>query len=129
MRDAPIRFLPSRDAYLRSHAKLAALAMAAAMFVLWLMDDPNIWVGAIAGLGAIAVRGWYLASEEMAAVWELDTTALHGPGERHVPLAQIARLRRMGSFVQIVTNSGDKHLIKFQADPDATIRTIERARA
>lgn len=129
MSDATIRFPPSRDAYLRSHAKLAALAMAAAMFVLWLMDDPNIWVGAIAGLGAIAVRGWYLVSEEMAAVWELDATALRGPGERHVPLADIARLRRMGSFVQIVTIGGDKHLIKFQADPDATIRTIERARA
>lgn len=129
MSDDKTRFPPSRDAYLRSHAKLAALAMAGAMFVLWLMDDPNIWVGAIAGLGAIAVRGWYMASEEMATVWVLDANALHGPGERHVPLAQIARLRRMGSFVQIVTDGGDKHLIKFQADPDATIQTIERARA
>nr|WP_232897270.1 hypothetical protein [Pontibaca salina] len=108
---------------------MAALAMAGAMFVLWLMDDPNIWVGAIAGLGAIAVRGWYMLSEEMTAVWELDANALHGPAERHVPLARIARLRRIGSFVQIITDGGDKHLIKFQSDPNATIETIERARA
>ena len=33
----------------------------------------------------------------------------------------------MGSFVQVITRSGDKHLIKYQADPGATIAALRRA--
>ena len=46
-----------------------------------------------------------------------------------MPLNQIAAVNIMGSFVQIVTNTGDKHLIKYldQSDPAATKAAIERA--
>ena len=63
----------------------------------------------------------------MAAVWEMDRSTLTGPGPRRVPLAQIEAVNTMGSYVQIVTKGGDKHLIKYQADPAATKTAIERA--
>ncbi|WP_369410584.1 hypothetical protein [Parasedimentitalea denitrificans] len=49
-----------------------------------------------------------------------------GPAERNIPLTQIERVRTMGSYVQVVTKSGDKHLIKYLADPAGAARTIER---
>ena len=121
-------FLTDRATYVQSHIRLAAICMAGAMAVLWLMGDPNIWTGAIAGLGAIALRGFYLASEEMAARWVIEDGRLTGPQGRQVQLDQIEKVRSMGSFVQIITRSGDKHLIKYQANPADTIAAIERAR-
>ncbi|MCA0871796.1 hypothetical protein LCL97_13240 [Seohaeicola saemankumensis] len=122
-----ITFAADRSVYIRSHLWLAALASATAMLVLWLMDNPFVWTGLVAGIGGIGVRGWYLASEELSAVWELDSTALTGPAGQRVPLAQVKTVKTLGSFVQIVTNGGDKHLIKYQADPAATVAQIERA--
>lgn len=122
------RFFPDRNAYIQSHIRLAALCMAGAMAVLWVIGDPHLWAGAIAGLGAIAFRGWFLASEELTAEWEISGGQLTGPAGRTVPLAQIETVRSLGSFVQVVTTSGDKYLIKYQADPAATIAAIERAR-
>ena len=123
-----VEFTPDRDAYIRSHVRLAAICMAGAMAVLWIIGDANIWVGAVAGLAAIGLRGWYLMSEELAVVWKIEGDALTGPAERHILLNQISQVRSMGSFVQVVTSSGDKHLIKYQADPAATVATIDRAR-
>lgn len=128
MTGAGRRFVPDRATYLRAHIRLAVIAMIGAMAVLWLIGDPNIWTGAIAGLGAIGLRGWYLASEEMAAVWRIENDILSGPMERRIALDQIETVRTLGSFVQIVTRRGDKHLIKYQADPAATAAAIERAR-
>lgn len=121
------RFSADRDAYLRSHAWLAALGMAGAMAILWIAGNPYVWTGAPAGLAAIVLRGWYLASEELTAIWEIEDDTLTGPGPRTIPLDQIAAVRTLGSFVQVITSSGDKHLIKYQSDPAATRAAIERA--
>lgn len=121
-------FPADRGTYVRTQAWLAALAMAGAMAVLWMIGNPYVWTGAPAGLAAIAIRGWYLASEELAVVWEIDGDALIGPGGRKVALGNIELVRAMGSFVQVITQGGDKHLIKYQADPAATVAAIERAR-
>lgn len=126
MSGAPIRFTADRETYIHSHTKLAAICMAGAMMVLWLMGDPNIWVGAVAGLGAIVLRGWFMASEQLAVVWEINDGILTGPMERRIPLDQIKTVRSMASFVQVITHSGDKHLIRYQADPAATVTAIER---
>ncbi|MEX0318934.1 MAG: hypothetical protein AB3N21_13320 [Ruegeria sp.] len=120
------RFPADRQTYIRSYAWLAAGGMAAAMAVLWLVGNPHVWTGAPAGLAAVALRGWYLASEDLAVVWEITDDALTTTNRR-VPLNQIETVNTMGSFVQIVTRSGDKHLIKYQADPAATKAAIERA--
>lgn len=123
----PVTFAPDKGAYIRTNTWLAAGAMAAAMVILWLIGNPYVWTGAPAGLAAVGVRAWYLASEELAANWQMSEANLTGPGPRVVPLNQIKAVNIMGSFVQIVTKGGDKHLIKYQADPAATKAAIERA--
>ncbi|UWQ92117.1 hypothetical protein QEZ52_04890 [Aliisedimentitalea scapharcae] len=119
---------PDATAYLRAHTWMAAVGMAAAMGVLWVMDSPHIWTGAVGGLAAIALRGFYARKEELAAIWTLTSTALVGPTGHSVPLASISGVKSMGSYVQVITTDGQKYLIKYQADPAATIAAIERAR-
>ncbi len=41
--------------------------MALGMVILWVLDNPHVWTGAIGGLAAIALRGWYVASDELAS--------------------------------------------------------------
>ncbi|WP_271948524.1 hypothetical protein [Ruegeria faecimaris] len=125
----PVTFPPDKGAYIRTNTWMAAAAMAGAMIILWLIGNPYVWTGAPAGLAAIGIRAWYLASEELTAAWEMTDTTLTGPGPRKVALNQIEAVKTMGSFVQIVTKGGDKHLIKYQADSAATKTAIERAMA
>ncbi len=127
MADSVTQFIPDRGAYIRTNTWLAALAMAGAMLILWLIGNPYVWTGAPAGLAAVGVRAWYMASEELAANWEMNGTTLTGPGPRKIALNQIEAVNTMGSFVQVVTKGGDKHLIKYQANPAATKTAIERA--
>ena len=115
-----IEFNPSRQAYIRAHAWMAALAMAAGMGILWAMGNPHVWTGAIGGLAAITLRGWYMMSEEMGHCWRVEDGVLNGPFERRVPLGQIAQVKTMGSYVQVITKGGDKHLIKYQPSPEFT---------
>lgn len=119
-------FPPSRDIYLRDHAVMAALGMAGAMGFLWAMGNPHIWTGAVAGLGAIALRGWYMASEELGRVWTLSEGKLRS-GDVALPLGQIETVRPVLSAVQVITRTGDKYLIKYQNDPAATARTLREA--
>ncbi len=120
-------FLPDTQAYLRAHSWMAVFGMGLAMLLLWLAGNPHVWTGAIGGLAAITVRGLYMRSEEMAVVWTLTDTALTGPAERNIALTDIAKVNTMGTYVQVVTKGGDKHLIKYQADPKASAAVIERA--
>jgi hypothetical protein len=122
-------FHPDRTTYWRDHAWLAAAAMAIGMAVLWAMGNPHLWTGAVGGLAAVAVRAGYVASDELGARWDLTDRRLLGPQTRAVRLGEIATLRRLGSAVQVVTVSGDKHLIKYQADGAATRARVERAMA
>lgn len=123
----PVTYRADKGAYILTNTWLAAFAMAVALLVLWLIGNPYVWTGAPAGLAAIGIRAWYLASEELAATWEMTDATLTGPGPRNVALNQIEAVNTMGSYVQIVTKRGDKHLIKYQADPAATKAAIERA--
>ncbi|OED46245.1 hypothetical protein AB838_19720 [Rhodobacteraceae bacterium (ex Bugula neritina AB1)] len=120
-------FTPDRSAYVRAHAWMAAVGMGGAMALLWALNSPHVWTGAVGGLAAIGLRGWYMASEEMAVVWTLTKETLTGPVGRSVQVSQIETVKTMGSYVQVITKSGDKHLIKYQANPSATAMTIERA--
>jgi hypothetical protein len=115
-----VTFTPDARTYLRTHAVMAALAMAAAMALLWIIGNPHVWTGAIGGLAAVALRGWFLKSEDLAAIWTLTPTSLDGPAGRSVRLDQIAKVRNIGAAVQVITKTGDKHLIKFQDNPAAT---------
>ncbi len=122
-------FTPDRATYWRDHAWMAAAAMGIGMAILWVMGNPHVWTGAVGGLAAIAIRAFYIASDELAARWDLTDRRLLGPGGRAVPLGQIKALNKLGSAVQVITHGGDKHLIKYQADSTATRTQIERAMA
>ncbi len=122
-------FTADRATYIRSSAWLAAGAMSFGMIALWAMGNPHIWTGAVGGLAAVGVRTVYLMSEELASRWDLTNQRVLGPGTKAIHLSEIKELNKMGSVVQIVTHAGDKHLIKFQADPTATITAIQSAKA
>jgi len=82
-------FRPDRATHWRDHAWLAAGAMALGMVVLWLMGNPHVWTGAVGGLAAIAVRAFYVASDELTARWDLTDRRLLGPQGRAVRLSEI----------------------------------------
>ncbi len=120
-------FRPSRDAYIRAYTIMAAIAMAIGMGVLWVMGNPHAWTGAVGGLAAIALRGWYLSSDELSVEWRLTNTRLEGPGWRQMDLDQITTIRTLGGSVQVITSSGDKHLLKYMADAEAVRAQIDNA--
>ncbi|CUH54228.1 hypothetical protein J7382_12770 [Shimia sp. R11_0] len=119
-------FQGNRSSYIRTNAWIAAGAMAAGMGILWAIGNPFVWTGAVGGLAAVLVRGAYLMSDELAVRWDLTNLRLLGPGGRAIPLEDMDQLNKLGSFVQVITKSGDKHLIKYQADPQATMAAIKR---
>ncbi len=120
-------FQADRMTYIRDHAWMAALAMGGGMAILWTTGNPHVWTGAVGGLAAIVIRGWYVASDELAARWDLTDRRLLGPQTRAVRLDQIAQVRGLGSAVQVVSKGGDKHLIKYLADKSTVMDRIRRA--
>lgn len=122
-------FRADRATYWREHAWLAAIAMALGMGILWVIGNPFVWTGAVGGLLAVAVRAFYLASDETRMEWWLTDRRILGPGSRVIALENVEAVRSIFSAVQVVTVTGDKHLLKFQADPPAVITAIEDAKA
>lgn len=121
-------FTADRMTYWRDMAWMAVVAMLGGMAVLWAFGNPHVWTGAIGGLAAIALRGWYVLSDEMGVRWDLTDRRLLGPAGRDIALREIDKVRRLGSAVQIVTRGGDKHLIKYQADAPAVMAQLDRAK-
>lgn len=124
-----ITFTPDRQTYFRTHLNMAVVAMALGTGVLWMMGNPHYWTGLIGGAFAVALRGWYLKDEELGHEWRMENGVLSGPAERRVYLSDLVTVKSIGSAVQVITTAGDKHLIKFQADPAATINQINAARS
>ncbi len=122
-------FTGDKAVYWRAHAWMAAFAMAAGMVILAALGNPHVWTGAIGGLAAVAVRAFYLASDELKTRWDLTNQRLLGPGARAISLEKIDLVRTLLGAVQIVTKTGDKYLIKYQSAPDQVIAEIEAARA
>lgn len=129
--DEPVvaEFPADRMTYLRGHLVLAVVAGVIAGLVLVVMGNPYPWAGPVATLIAIAARAAFLAPEALAGHWVLTAHRLLGPGGRVVPLPQIRAIRPFLGDVMISTTSGDKHLMKYMADPAAVIAAVERQRA
>jgi len=121
-------FPSDKAAYWRENAWLAAFAMAGGMGVLWAIGNEYIWTGAVGGLFAIAVRALYLASDETRMRWDLTNQRLLGPGTRAIALENIAAVNTLFSAVQVVTVTGDKHLLKYQPDAKSVKARIEGAK-
>lgn len=121
-------FRADRTAYWRSHLIMAVvLGAAAGLFLVW-QGNPYPVAGPLGAVLAIGARAAYLASEALAEVWRLTDRRLLGPGGRSIPLAQIRSARAFLGAVQITTTAGDRHLVKYQADPAATAARIMEGR-
>lgn len=113
--------------YWRSHLILAVVGGAIAGAILLAMGNPHPWVGPVAAALALGVRGAYTASETFALRWHLTSHRLTGPGGRDIRLADIVSARPFMGDVQIITRSGDKHLLKYPANSAAVADRISRA--
>ncbi|QGX97179.1 hypothetical protein EI983_02340 [Roseovarius faecimaris] len=118
-------FQADRGTYIRDHAWMAALGMAGGMLVLWALGNAHVWTGAVGGLAAIALRGWYVASDELGVRWDLTNQRLLGPQTRAIALENIAQVRTLGSAVQVISRTGEKYLLKYQADAKSVRAQIE----
>lgn len=121
-------FRADKPAYWRGHLVMAVvLGAAAGLFLIW-QGNPYPVAGPLGAALAIGARAAYLASEALSEVWRLTDRRLLGPGGRAIPLAQVQAARPFLGAVQITTTTGDRHLIKYQADPTATANRILQRR-
>jgi len=120
-------FRPDLQVYWRSHLVMAVLfGVAAGLLLMWL-QNPYPVVGPVGAVLAIAARAAYVRSEAMAEVWRLTDRRLLGPQSRAIPLAQLVTARAFLGAVQVTTATGDRHLIKYQADPQAVAGRLTSA--
>ena len=70
-----------------------------------------------------------LSAWKPARRWQLTDRRLIGPQGKEVMLLQIALVRSLMGDVQIVSQSGDKHLIRHLAEAAPVVAAIESAKA
>lgn len=117
-----------RTAYNREHVVLFFIGAALMYGVLVAVGNPFPWTGIVGAVFAIFIRWFYVASEAMDVVWTLTDKRLTGPAERSIPLSSIKTVRTLFSAVQVITHTGDKYMLKYLANPQATVETILNAR-
>ncbi len=122
-------FSGNRITYIKEHILLAALGSFLMSGALIYMGNPHAWTGTVGAVLAIAVRGFYVAREQLSFTWFLTDRRLIGPGEHPIPLGNIAKVNTLFSAAQVVTHTGDKYLLKYQEDTARTKAEIERAAA
>lgn len=127
-RSAGTTFRPDPLAYWRAHLVMAVLGGTVAGGALVALGNPHAWTGPVAALLAIAVRAAYLRPEALAEVWHLRDDALSGPGGRRVALSALAEVRPVFGSLVLVTRGGDKHQMKYLADPATARARILAAR-
>jgi hypothetical protein len=117
-------FRADRLAYWRGHLILAVvLGAAAGLFLLW-QGNPYPVAGPFGAAIAVAARAAFLASEALTETWRLTDRRLLGPGGRTISLPQVRSARPFLGAVQVTSTTGDRHLIKYQADPAAIAARI-----
>jgi hypothetical protein len=127
--DMILEIIADRKAYNKEHLVLLMIGAAAMYWILWIIGNPHPWTGIVGAIFAIFIRWIYVASEAMDVVWTLSETHLSGPAERKIPLASIKGARTLFSAVQVITHTGDKYMLKYLADTDATVNAILSAKA
>jgi hypothetical protein len=115
-------------AYWRAHLLMAAGLGVLAGLALLLAGNPFPWTGPVAAVLAVGARAAFLRSDMLADRWRLTDRRLLGPGGRAIPLGQIAQARPFLGDVQIVTRSGEKHLMKYLADAPSVLAALAGAR-
>jgi hypothetical protein len=117
-------FTGNRTTYVKEHVMLAAIGSVGAVAVLMAMGNPHAWTGIVGAIAAIGVRGVYVASEQVGMTWQLTDRRLITPGGKGIARSDIEKVRTIFSAAQVVTRSGDKYMIKYQADPAGVADTI-----
>jgi hypothetical protein len=115
--------------YWRDHGVMAVLGMGVVGIVLSVIGSDHVAIGSLGAVLALAVRGLWLYSEQMKFRWVLSNMRLVGPGGRQVYLLELEKARRLFGDIQLITKSGDKHLIKHIRQSDHLVEEIEGARA
>ncbi|MCF6272332.1 MAG: hypothetical protein L3J37_03940 [Rhodobacteraceae bacterium] len=121
------RFSGEKSTYIRVHIIMALSGAVLISGALALAGNPDWWVGIVGSFAGIAMRGFYIASEQLGFEWVLTKTGLVSPNERTIGLDEIKSVRSLFGSVQVITRAGDKFLIKYQATPEIVIAEIERA--
>ena len=117
-------FTGNRQTYIKEHVMLAAIGSVIGAGVLMAMGNPHAWTGVVGAVAAIAVRGVYVASEQIGMTWRLTDRRLITPAGITVPRSEIENVRVIFSAAQVITRAGEKYMLKYQADPAATRDTI-----
>lgn len=119
---------PDRRVYNLEHAILAVMGAGLMYGVLVYVGNPFPWTGIVGSFIAIFIRWIYVASEAMDNVWILTEKRLYGPSERSIPLAAIDQARKLFTATQIITDDGEKYMIKYLPTPKETAAKILAAR-
>ncbi len=123
------RFSGNKAVFIRVQVIMALIGAALITGGLYLADNPNWWVGIVGSFAGIAMRGYYIADEQLGFEWVLTPTHLNSPSERRVALNEIETVRSVLGSVQVITTAGEKFLIKYQAEPEKVIAEIKGAMA
>jgi len=123
------RFKGSKAVFIRVQVVMAFVGAALITAGLYLAGNPDWWIGIVGSFAGIAMRGYYIADEQLGFEWVLTTTHLVSPSERAIGLGEIKSVRSLLGSVQVITTDGEKHLIKYQAEPEQVIAEINGAMA
>lgn len=123
-----VEWRTSPSVYWRNHAAIAFVGGIVAGAILLALGNPDPWVGPVAAVAAVAVRAAFLASEAFRLRWRLTDRRLLGPSGQAIPLTLVKVARPFFGDVQVVTVNGEKHLMKYMANPQAVITAIADAR-
>ncbi|MCB1361255.1 MAG: hypothetical protein H6899_03930 [Rhodobacter sp.] len=122
-------YRPDRGRYWRDHGVMAVGLMALAGGGLWLIGSPYPAIGSLGAILAVAVRALYLAPETLAMHWVLtDRRVILPGGQRAIMLMELQTVRPLLGDVQLITRSGDKHLMKHLPDAAGVVKRILDAR-
>lgn len=122
-------FLPDLRRYWSDQAALAAMGAAAVLLVMPMLGKGSqIWAGLLGVFLAVGLRALLVKSEVFARRWQLTDRRLIGPQGRQLALGDLVTVRRLFGDVQLVSRTGQKHLIKHLADTQGVMDTILAAR-
>lgn len=121
-------FSANKGTYIHEHIMLAAIGSVLLTGFLMYYNNPDPWVGVVASIAGIAVRGFYVFNEQMGMIWHLTDQRLLAPDGRSLPLSKITKARRILSGVQVVADNGDKYFMKYMGETDRPIEAIIAAR-
>ncbi len=123
------RYRGNKAVFIRVQVTMAIIGAVLITGGLVLAGNPDWWVGIVGSFAGIAMRGYYIADEQLGFEWVLTDTHLQSPYERAIGLGEIKALRSVLGAVQVITKEGEKFLIKYQAEPEKVIAEINGAMA